>query len=317
MSDENPNIKRVNDLVTDFVKSRLSHPFLGTFIISTILVNYEVLLILFFDLKEYPVEVALDCFKDSEINLIKPALIATSVPLLLEPILNTIHQKILAIFRRIARNWVETEERKTLSLENEKLISQLKKANYDYKQQREIYESILRIIVPRIENESVITFQEEGNPKHPYLIFKSDEALVRGNLVCLSNNKIHSFNNNFPFLGKVHSVLPYHFYIVKVDLTLEEEIKEYINVNKFDNQKLYYDPIKSELTWKNANDESLVFLEINPNQRLVPIRCKTIETEVITEYYKNLDLYLDHMKYEKYRKRFSILEKIKIVFGIY
>lgn len=220
--------EKKSNLIEDVIKSRLNHPFIGTLIFSFTITNYDILLILLTKLNSNDIYQALINFKIS-LNMDSyrtryPLFSTLTVPFLIEPIVSSIHQKLLAIFRRITRNLIENEENKVIKDDYDRLIKLSLKKEEELEKSKKIDKEVFRVILRHI------CLLKQGGEK-PYVnsfIYRSNQDFQIGSHVSYSHNNanIVSYTKSLPYAGKIIRKIKENLFLVYLDNRLEDEIKQ-------------------------------------------------------------------------------------------
>lgn len=312
---EDPEKK--SNLIEDVIKSRLNHPFIGTLIASFVIKNYDILLILFTKLNKSDIYKGLEDFKSSlwndEWRISLPILVTILIPFLLEPIVNLLHQKTLAYFRRLTRNLVENEEIKVIKDDYERLLRLSNIKDQEIDRLKKIINSWIRNLLEYIYLEKV---NGKSDTHSNCYIFRSKEPLSQGDLVSISEREMVIYpytNNDLPYGGRILSELYPLTYLVLLDYTFlwelgDNKFADHIEGTRFvysHKQKTFVRSLGSE----EVRSDQLIYAVANQSKRL-KINVKQVNENFNKIYHADLINYLFDKNENKEKKRRQIWKSI-------
>ncbi|EKJ85078.1 hypothetical protein CLV96_0285 [Leptospira meyeri] len=297
--------EKKSNLIEDVIKSRLSHPFIGTFIASFTFKNFDILLILFTKLNKNDIYYGLECFKSSlwndEWRVSLPILVTIFVPFVIEPLINLFHQKTLAVVRRWTKNWIEREEIKVITDDHRRLIQLVENKENEINRIKDTF-------AKRWEQMLKYTFETHsaGNVNHSEnfcYIFKSNINLKKGDLVGYSKNdhKIYIFTKDNVYAGKVLSRLDEGYYLVFYDKTFTNEFKEIIASSQKYSVSFYsykYKRFVSSLEGEDIPNISVIQANRAGNGYKVD-QVEYLDADFRNQYLKELPEYFEDSKVKK------------------
>lgn len=291
--------EKKSNLIEDVIKSRLNHPFIGTLFTSFIITNYDILLILFTKLNSNEVNLALLNFKTSlnqdSFRLNVPIISTLTIPFIIEPFANMIHQKILAVTRRWTMNWIEREEIKVIIDDYNRLKNIIQVKDNAYKEQ-----------INKLTNNlgAILNYIYKLNTKHfpsptanNCYLFKSKQIFNPNELVSysLEEKVIYPYTDDLYFAGKIMAKINENLYLVYLDYHLNEELEE-VNKAKLPFSTVYYSYAKKKFV-ANLGDETLdqkrILTATKSGDRYYPNIKHHLSQDFPNQYLENLQNYLD------------------------
>lgn len=299
-----------SNLIEDVIKSRLSHPFIGTFIASFTIKNYDILLILFTKLNQTDIHKGLVDFKSSlwndEWRISLPIWATVLIPFLIEPLLNLLHQKTLAYFRRLTRNLVENEEIKVIKDDYARLLRLSNIKDQEIDNLKKIINSWMKNLLDYIYLEKV---NGKSDSHSNCYIFRSKETLSLGDQVSISEKEMMIYpytNNDLPYGGRILSELSHQTYLVLLDYTFQRELGDKKPTDYSEGTRFVYShkqqTFVTNLDNEDVRPDQLIYAIANRSKRLI-INVKKISDNFNERYHEDLIDYLFDKNANKEKKR--------------
>ncbi|PJZ98849.1 hypothetical protein CH369_17955 [Leptospira levettii] len=216
--------KEIIDGVSNIVKDRVGHPFLGSFIFTFLTINYDILIDLAVNIQDPLAVLIFKSFLYGEMSLRLgvPALMMISFPLFIQNGSDIVYNYFKEKTNKRIENRKEKERREILVNKIDFVNSQLYDLREDNKARFEkttkVFDSLLKLV--------------KGYAKIHYLsIFESEIVLVKGEFVSLlaDETKITFYDKKLMFLGRVFEKINDQLYIIEV--MDNNVLKEFLRIN--------------------------------------------------------------------------------------
>jgi len=264
MSDE--SVKTLNNVASDLIKSRISHPILGTFIFSFLITYWDLIIIFLSDLN-FDSEFAVNSFKSDFISnryrIFYPIISSLLIPVI-EPIYNSYYQRIIAFWRLRTESKVNKEANEFAAIR----LPMIEAINSELMSKSSTMKSQFSLLV-----NSYLEYLRLTKPDYTFVLVQSSDNLKVGDFV----GEMSAFSifgkfsrGKYPkMLGIAEFVLGEHLLIVKVINTFEDlyEVKRFAPPTNAESN-LEFDPYSFSLldTKSPSNSDYVIAKYISPNK---------------------------------------------------